>query len=81
MTVQYSLVRNLIRSTRQARGKTQAWLAKKMGISQARLARIESMPWDKISILTYWKAAKALDVNASIGFLGKDFYLNRQKNK
>jgi len=57
---------------RSEAGLTQAELAKKLGVSQPVISKIESLNIEDIQLSTIFKIAKALNLEVKIDFIDKD---------
>lgn len=69
----------MIRELREARGLTQAQLARRARTSQSAISRLEDADYDALKLETLRKVAAALDVPLTIGLGHKVVHLPVEK--
>ncbi len=67
-----------IRALRKARGWTQAQLAERSGIPQARISHIEQAGRDPLSLRTLYRLSSAFDVGLLVQFVSFSELINRE---
>ena len=67
-----------VRALRKARGWTQAQLAKRCGIPQARISHIEQPGRDPLSLRTLYRLASAFDVGLLVQFVSFSELVRRE---
>ena len=76
----YTGITMQIRIMREARGWSQAELARKAGMTQSMISRLENENWEGMTLKTLFRVASAFDVAMLARFMGVDEFLSRTED-